>query len=409
MNCCSQILKALVLLAIQTGGVNESPTKIPPPSEADIREFEYLVMGMKSSREAVTSAIVTYKGRRTRVDKGDPSQNIDGKIEGLMAFDIPGNRLRIRHKMPESYGAPIRSNELQSALEEGELKKLAKGPYQQTDQYLMFVRNQSYAAHYARNGSVDSNLDIGAVDWSLASRRDLLRLIDLRSLGLIDVQDLNGWEPPLIYPGSITKIDDSSLLCPLETVLHNIKVRNYFRLIRKAGVATIEWGPHTLVIDEDRGFSPIEYRTTDLYWNLYKRRYVATTSWTKVSDHWLPSKAVLELDDEKYERKDRFELELEWSKINEELPDHLFNYESFEDVADETIVIDSRHEKFESGILGEWIDGKLQTAFDKEPEVQSSRLLMICILLLPPVLIFYLWRRSRRPLINAAAQPLIEE
>ena len=401
MNCFENIAGVLLLLSFQVGELPAAAPMEPPipaPSEADLREFEYLISGMSASREAISSAVVTYTGRRFRVKQRSPSENLDGPISGTMAFDMIQNNLRIKHSMPESYGPSVSSNQLQTAIENGSVKELATGPYLQTDQYMMFVRNKSYAAHYARTGRVDSNLDIGPVDWSLAhSKRDLLHLIDLRSLGMIDVQDFSGWTPLIIWEGTTTEIDNSSLLCPLETIVHNLKVRNWFRLIRESGLVTIDWGTHRLTINEDEGFTPVEYSTTDEYWKLLKCKYVSRTSWTQVGEHWVPSTAVLEMVDEKDETEERFELKLEWDQINGELKDELFQYESFEDVNDYTMVIDSRPET--KGRLGEWVGGKIQSKIDAEPARRSGSIVMICALCVPLFLVLGLiWKRSRSQL-----------
>ena len=372
-----------------------TPPKFPPPSDADRQEFAYLIAGMKAARESISKAIVTYTGRRTSTDEEEPSANVDGRIEGLMAFDTKNRRLRIEHTMPAAYGRDINEVELKSLSASGKLMESLGGPYAQIDQFLMYVQNESYSAHYVKNGQHDSNLDISTPDWSWASTRDLLHLIDFRSLGMIDVQDYSGWVPPLVYQGSTHKLDDTSLLCPLETVIHNFTVRKHFRLLKESGLVTIEWRCHTLTIDDRNGFTPVEYRTTDKYWDLYHTTYQTKTSWNQVSGHWVPVTAVLEMDDERRTKRERFELNLEWSRINEELPDELFQYESFKNVEENTPVIDSRPGA--GGILGEWIGGKLQTRFETQPPPpRSSRVIIIGSLSLLIMLVLLLIRRRSR-------------
>ena len=371
------------------------PAKFPPPSESDRQEFDYLIAGMKAARESISKAIVTYTGRRTSTDEENPSANVDGRIAGLMAFDTKNRRLRIEHTMPAAYGRDVSEDQLKSLSASGKLMESLGGPYAQIDQFLMFVQNESYSAHYAKNGKHDSNLDISTTDWSWASTRDLLHLIDYRSLGMIDVQDYSGWVPPLVYQDTTTNLDDTSLLCPLETVIHNFTVRKHFRLIKVPGLVTIDWGCHSLTIDERNGFTPVEYRTTDKYWDLYHTTYQSKTSWAQVSGHWVPVTAVLEMEDEPEAKRQRFELNLEWSRINEELPDELFQYESFKNVEENTAVIDSRPGA--GGILGEWIDGKLQTRFETQPPPpRSSRVIIIGSLSLLIMLVLLLVRRRSR-------------
>ncbi len=371
------------------------PAKFPSPSEVDRMEFEYLIDGMKAARESIAQATVTYTGNRRRTDKRDPSRNIDGRIEGMMAFDVLKQKLRIEHSMPESYGDDISESEFKALSDSGDLKEFLHGPSVQTDQFIMFVKNESYSAEYEKTGIHDSNLNISTPDWPLGENRDLLHLIDYRSLGMIDVQDYSGWRPWLIYDGSTLELDNSSLLCPVETVIHNIRVRNYFRLIKKSGLVTIDWGPHTLTIDERNGFTPVEYRTTDAYREMFNCTHSATTSWGQVSGHWVPTNAVLEMNNEKHETIERFELHLEWSGINEALPEELFEYESFKNVEDETYVIDSRTGS--PGLLGEWIGGKLQTRFAAQPPPpRSSRLIIVVSLTLFIVLVLLLVRARSR-------------
>jgi hypothetical protein len=371
------------------------PPKFPPPSDAERQEFEYLIAGMKGAREKISRAMVSYTGRRTRKDAEELSASVDGRIQGMMAFDMKNRRLRIEHTMPEAYGPDITENQLKSSSAFGKPVESFGGPFAQIDQFLMFVENESYSAHYAKNGKHDSNLDISMPGWSLASERDLLHLIDLRSLGMIDVQDYSGWKPPVLYDGATLTLDDSSLLCPLETVLHNFNVRKHFQLIKKDGLVTIEWRTHRLTIDERKGFAPVEYRTTEDYWKIYHRSYTSTTSWGNVSGHWVPISAVLEMDDERRAKHERFELNLEWSKINEELSNNLFQFESFKNVDDETYVVDSRPGA--GGILGEWIGGKLQTRFETQPPPpRSSRFIIIGSLSLFIMLTLFLVRARSR-------------
>ena len=114
-----------------------------------------------------------------------------------------------------------------------------------------------------------------------------------------------------------------------------------------------------------------------------------------MSGHWVPVTAVLEMDDERRTKRERFELNLEWSRINEELPDELFQYESFKNVEENTPVIDSRPGA--GGILGEWIGGKLQTRFETQPPPpRSSRVIIIGSLSLLIMLVLLLIRRRSR-------------
>ena len=371
------------------------PPKFPPPSDADRQEFEYLIAGMKAARESITKAMVTYTGRRISTDEEEPSANVDGRIDGLMAFDTENRRLRIEHTMPAAYGRDIGEDELKSLSASGKVMESLGGPYSQIDQFVMFVQNESYSAHYAKNGKHDSNLDIFTPDWSWDSTRNDLHLIDYRSLGMIDVQDYSGWQPPVLYQGATLTLDDSSLLCPLETIIHNFNVRKHFQLIKKDGLVTIEFRTHSLTINERNGFAPVEYRTTEDYWKIYHRTYSSTTYWGNVAGRWVPTTAVMEMDDERRAKRERFELNLEWSRINEELPDELFQYESFKNVEENTAVIDSRPGA--GGILGEWIGGKLQTRFETQPPPpRSSRVIIIGSLSLLIMLVLLLVRRRSR-------------
>lgn len=347
----------------------------PPPSEADLREFEYLIAGMKAAREAISAAVVTYTGQRKATNEGEPSASIDGRIEGLRAFDTKRRRLRIEHNMPAVFGRDIGERELKTLTESGKLKEALGGPYSQVNQYLMFVQNETYSALYSKNGKHDSNLNIGTPDWPLVERRNDLHLIDFRSLGMIDLQDHSGWQPFFLYYGSNYELDANSLLCPLDNVINNLSVRRYFRLVKESGLVTIDWGKHSMTIDEHNGFTPVEYRTMQPYWDIYKCSYSAKTSWAEQSGHWVPVTAVLEMNDEQGKKQERFELNLAWSKINANLPDQLFQYESFKNVENETAVIDTRPGA--GGILGDWIDGKLQNKFDTQPPAPRSSLLII--------------------------------
>ena len=368
---------------------------IPVPSEADLREFEYLIAGMKAARESISAAVVNYTGQRKATNEAEPSANINGRIEGLMVFDTKRRRLRIEHNMPAVFGRDIGERELKTLTESGKLKEVPGGPYSQVNQYLMFVQNETYSALYSKNGKRDSNLNISTPDWPLVERRNELHLIDFRSLGMIDLQDCSGWVPPYTYLGSNYELDANSLLCPLDNVIKNLEVRRHFRLLKEPGVVTIEWGGHSITIDEQNGFTPVEYGTMQSYWDIYKCSYSAKTSWAEQSGHWVPVTAVLEMNDERRARRDRIELNLEWSEINEEFPNELFQYESFKNVADETYVIDARPGA--AGILGEWIGGKLQTKFESEPPPRpSSRLFIIGSLGLFIMLILLLVRARSR-------------
>jgi hypothetical protein len=101
------------------------------------------------------------------------------------------------------------------------------------------------------------------------------------------------------------------------------------------------------------------------------------------------------MDDERRAKHERFELNLEWSKINEELSNNLFQFESFKNVDDETYVVDSRPGA--GGILGEWIGGKLQTRFETQPPPpRSSRFIIIGSLSLFIMLTLFLVRARSR-------------
>ena len=125
-------------------------TTIPPLSEADLHEFEYLIAGMKAARESISAAVVNYTGQRKATNEREPSANIDGRIEGVMVFDTKRRRLRIEHNMPAVFGRDVGERELKTLTESGKLQEALGGPYSQVNQYLMFVQNDSYSAHYVK-------------------------------------------------------------------------------------------------------------------------------------------------------------------------------------------------------------------------------------------------------------------
>jgi hypothetical protein len=366
---------------------------IPEASPEVLREVEYLMQGMKAGREAIVRAVVNISGQRLVNSPDDPSRNIDSPIVGLVAFDHKQSALRFDMTIPNRIGSLDETSVKEIKSPEDLNLLLRNGNFPVSYASLTSVRNKDYLAWYLKEGGSDTNLNIQRPDAPLGGTRELYHVIDLRSLGLIDYWDFHGMEPVLIYD-SLPTIDESSLLCPLDSVIAYMAPRRFLKFHRDGDLTTIEWNSHKLTIDERKGFTPVEYVTTAWHKEASGHSFQSRTDWEEVNGVWVPVKAMIEAKDDRNGGEiGRYVLDLEWTRLNEEIPEELFDYRSFTNVDEGVYVIDDRGP--EAKILGEWYDGEVKSEFEQNPSRKAVNWWLIVGSAALLIAMLVVWLRSQ--------------
>ncbi len=380
----SWIMCAVIFLqAVETG---RPLPQFDGMSPEDQKRVEFLLRGMQSEREELRSGVARIRGTRKVIRNSNPERNIDSEIVGLLAFDFDNDVFRFDASIPvwASYknvdsktpGHPVaNSNSAQLELVRHTINS---------------VRTSDYFSWHEMLGETDSNLMLSKPDESWSDGlRGMFNVVDPRSLGLIDFLEFSEQSP--IY-GKRADSSGVRMLAELPAVVDGFVQRTPVGLNRSENRLSIQWPFYTLILNEEQGYTPVEYFNT--FGGL---RYRSETSWESVNDIWVPTMVSLEESDQ-FEPDDltRVVWNLEWSHVNDLVPDRYQQFESFPDVPNGTLVIDTRLPHARS--LGSLVDGKVLGEFDSGelPKTSNIFLMTLSIVAFVVAVSVWVWRSRGR-------------
>ncbi len=351
------------LLATGLGRCDEVNVESEPSTNVIdyAEETAYLLRGMQHGRELLRRGVVKVQGIREIDHPEKPNRNLKEKVTGFIAFDFDTNRLRHDFSFPVRTGGSFRAEDFQDG-------KTVQDLTEAMSHYTAFrtinsSRTPEYFVWYELFAEGGSNLMIADADqnWSPGLTEDF-HVMDLRSLGLIDYHEFHGENPRFCNPVAAHPNMVHQHL-PIEGVIERMMECKVSEITKNDSMVTLQWCGYTLTIDEENGFTPVSYFNRVDH---YREKQQNTTDWRSINDVWVPVGLHIEhVDVVSSGAVDRWDLELDWQSVNEDLDDSLFRYESFPDVHESAYVIDTRGG--DSKILGKWADGKVINDFDVQP------------------------------------------
>ncbi len=309
------ILFLQIILAVVSAGLvaqEESPTN-------ESQAIAFCLEGVKEQCASLRSGRATITGSLTSSFELKPEYNLDGPVEGLVAYD--GTKVRFDITRP----GWVVDQEILPTLELGDPAKMVKGKITKrfscdglrvtiwnSDQPMIMIAQES-----------------DMPDWKTTEH------IDFRCPTLFDRYSIGqGWS--------------------LEEILERFKTEfpKDCSCVKQDGIWELTWTYRDerdttrwlLTVDTKRGFVPTKYKCETKF-AVFPEKWITEwenrTEWAQCSNVWVPIRSERLIYNTPASNLDEaLAMDLTWDSINQSLESDLFSYKGF-DVPDEIAVQDS--------------------------------------------------------------------
>lgn len=385
-----------------------TPSTLPAADVAE--EGKTLIRKMHAARQQLNSGIVHLRGIRESYNPEDPERCYQYQVDADLAFDWPAGCLRYDARTVEdaySYNA----EEFEGVSDVSEVLD-ARDPDAVTarmwsvltpETYVWYMNESTPERPYFAASTVcmfhsDTDAAAGVVQ--------MFYCFDVRAVGLFNYWEFIGSTHLMGY-----ELPESHFhLCDLDIAIEELLKWPVIAIERDGELTTIRFrGDMTITLNESQGFTPVEYYDVrgQPRPNYINETVASSVHWEQIDDVWVPTHFMIEmLDNYGKDTALRHTYTLEWSHVNQPIPEHYFDFRSFPDVEDDTIVFDCRND--DTIQIGTWSDGQFvpeeppgyttPPALKEAPDRSWTGLLLlntaVFVLILAGTLVYRLFRRQ---------------
>jgi len=313
MVCCAVVFASVFQnLVVQAA---DRLTFDPKLDSEQRKRAEALWFAMKASREQIRSGV--FSGKGTLVDADSGLGRLEGPVSVLCYFNFPERSLRFESTWPSRH------------FDVGDGKITADTPWHTESPLQVTIITDGRAAEW--NASVPASMHI-------KNAKSSGRTMDVRSFGLDSLSGYNGYHPFEVlaraFEGQmitgISNVDDRG---DVVRVVWMDEEKSLFR--------------RTIWFNVAEGYTPIRkevafHKGSADDWT--EARIVHEVTWQRISDVWVPKTiAAMEYSSTPAEAT-TLHLNLEWQKVNEQIPAGMLKDESI-GITHSTLVVDHRLDK----------------------------------------------------------------
>jgi len=280
------VASVLLLISADEDAVGAVPSTLTRQE----RELANLQLhGMKDSRDRLTSGVFRATGREQRIGRSG-SPEMDSPVEFFCAFDYEADLFRFERDVPAIRRNPEKEEKARVEREKG-----------------LYIRTPKYSLHWTHEQSdMVKRQNVDAKPPRPATP------FDVRSLGLAFSLDVH-----VSFPKQTRALSEDEVVEVAEEA---------------QGICRVLWEtdqPGTFVtawFDQQQGHSPIrvEVRVGDLADLPAAPLQRAKTTWTNISDVWVPRTFLSQYFDIDGELRSKVEVAFQWESVNEPVPEKLF-------------------------------------------------------------------------------------
>lgn len=383
----------------------------PTVHSADVaEEGKAIIRSMHTARQMIRSGVVQIRGIRDAYNPERSPPRRQYPVDADIAFDWPAGRLRYDAKKTQR-AASWNIEELEEVDDLSELMEQREA--EEITSRLWSILTPEMYVYYERETTPDepykarSDIEIFNADTNSAGPLvQSFHCFDVRSVGLFNFWELIGSTGVMGYELPEVRFH----MCDLDIAIEELLKWEVVGIERDGDLTTLRFlSDMTITLNESQGFTPLSHHH---YRGLPDSDHVdstviATIKWKQINDVWVPSEFMIGILDASCEGSDlRHTYTMEWSHVNQPIPDHYFDYTTFPDIAEETLVHDYR--SGEQVRIAKWSGGEfvaieppttmVPPVLTDPPEPGGPRLLLInsaiLVLLLGGTLAFRLLRRQ---------------
>lgn len=365
-------------------------------------EIRSLVRAIQSARLELKTGVAEFTGSGEYFRRGREGREKETPRYSLYAFDFPAQKLRFdshrtHYLSIQSSGSMVDTDDVEEVFGSSDFQ-LVTSRLNSVRTPEEFVWYEGISKHEELSHQLAAtNVEIYQSDFPWPSNVAIDHsLTDPRSFGLIDYWDFEG--NPAVTGGQKPEFYIHN--CDIDVVTDNI-LRKWPTKVETDGEFSVLHSSHgrEIRINTSQGYTAV--KNTENRGELLN----SEIQWEEKNGVWVPVEIMLERlnwpDDDGYSRRT---YTVEWSHVNEPVPDWYFDFRNFPDVRSGASIMDNRGDTPTQ--IGTWKDGKFQEMSDPESESLSSSddsdrtfnqlILINCGLLTAIVVILVLYRRLTR-------------